>query len=37
VKKPADKDYCVDMVVTMWRTEAMTGQTIVIDSRRYFH
>jgi 3-oxoacyl-[acyl-carrier protein] reductase len=25
------------MVVTMCRTETMTGQTIVIDSGRYFH
>jgi len=25
------------MVVTMCRTERMTGQTMVIDSGRYFH
>jgi 3-oxoacyl-[acyl-carrier protein] reductase len=25
------------MVVTMCRTETMTGQTMVIDSGRYFH
>jgi 3-oxoacyl-[acyl-carrier protein] reductase len=25
------------MVVTMCRTETMTGQTVVIDSGRYFH
>jgi hypothetical protein len=25
-----------DMVVMMCRTETMTGQTMVIDSRRYF-
>jgi 3-oxoacyl-[acyl-carrier protein] reductase len=25
------------MVITMCRTETMTGQTIVIDSGRYFH
>jgi 3-oxoacyl-[acyl-carrier protein] reductase len=37
LKKPADKDDCADMVVTMSRTETMTGQTIVIDSGRYFH
>jgi 3-oxoacyl-[acyl-carrier protein] reductase len=37
LKKPADKDDCADMVVTMCRTETMTGQTIVIDSGRYFH
>ena len=37
LKKPADKDDCADMVVTMCRTETMTGQTIVIDSGRTFH
>jgi 3-oxoacyl-[acyl-carrier protein] reductase len=37
LKKAADKDDCADMVVTMCRTETMTGQTIVIDSGRYFH
>ena len=37
LKKPADKDECADMVVTMCRTETMTGQTMVIDSGRYFH
>jgi 3-oxoacyl-[acyl-carrier protein] reductase len=37
LKKPADKDDCADMVVTMCRTETMTGQTIVIDSGRHFH
>lgn len=36
LRKPADKDDCGDMVVTMCRTETMTGQTIVIDSGRYF-
>src|SRR5206468_12266751 len=36
LKKPADKDDCADMVVTMCRTETMTGQTSVIDSGRYF-
>jgi 3-oxoacyl-[acyl-carrier protein] reductase len=36
LKKPADKDDCADMVVTMCRTETMTGQTAVIDSGRYF-
>ncbi len=35
--KPADKDDCADMVVTMCRTTTMTGQTIVIDSGRTFH
>ena len=37
LKKPADKDDCADMVVTMCRTETMTGQTMVIDSGRYLH
>jgi len=37
LKKPADKDDCADMVVTMCRTDTMTGQTIAIDSGRYFH
>jgi 3-oxoacyl-[acyl-carrier protein] reductase len=37
LKKAADKDDCADMVVTMCRTETMTGQTIVIDSGRYYH
>ncbi|MGH7098985.1 MAG: SDR family NAD(P)-dependent oxidoreductase [Stellaceae bacterium] len=36
LKKPADKDDCADMVVAMCRTETMTGQTVVIDSGRYF-
>src|SRR5205823_11663780 len=31
LKKPADKDDCADMVVTMCRTDTMTGQTIAID------
>ena len=37
LKKAADKNDCADMVVTMCRTETMTGQTIVIDAGRYFH
>jgi 3-oxoacyl-[acyl-carrier protein] reductase len=37
LKKPADKDDCAEMVVTMCRSETMTGQTIVIDSGRVFH
>ena len=37
LKRPADKDDCADMVVTMCRTGTMTGQTIVIDSGRVFH
>lgn len=37
LKRAADKDDCADMVVTMCRTETMTGQSVVIDSGRYFH
>jgi 3-oxoacyl-[acyl-carrier protein] reductase len=37
LKKAADKDDCADMVVTMCRTETITGQTIVIDAGRFFH
>jgi 3-oxoacyl-[acyl-carrier protein] reductase len=37
LKKAADKDDCADMVVTMCRTETMTGQTVVIDAGRTFH
>jgi 3-oxoacyl-[acyl-carrier protein] reductase len=37
LKKAADKDDCADMVVTMCRTETMTGQTTVIDAGRVFH
>jgi 3-oxoacyl-[acyl-carrier protein] reductase len=37
LKKAADKDDCADMVVTMCRTDTMTGQTVAIDSGRYFH
>jgi 3-oxoacyl-[acyl-carrier protein] reductase len=37
LRKAADKDDCADMVVTMCRTDTMTGQTIVIDSGRVFH
>lgn len=34
---PADKDDCADQVVTLCRTNTTTGQTIVIDSGRFFH
>lgn len=37
LKRAADKDDCADMVVTMCRTETMTGQTVVIDAGRLFH
>ncbi|HEX2940798.1 MAG TPA: SDR family oxidoreductase [Rhodopila sp.] len=37
LKRAADKDDCADMVVTLCRTETMTGQTVVIDAGRVFH
>lgn len=37
LKKAADKDDCAEMVVTMCRTDTMTGQTAVIDAGRVFH
>jgi ketoreductase RED2 len=37
LKKAADKDDCADMVVTMCRSNTMTGQTTVIDAGRVFH
>jgi 3-oxoacyl-[acyl-carrier protein] reductase len=37
LKMAASKDDCADQVVTMCRTDTMTGQTVVIDSGRYFH
>jgi len=37
LKKAADKDDCATMVVSMCRTETMTGQTVVIDAGRLFH
>jgi 3-oxoacyl-[acyl-carrier protein] reductase len=37
LEKPADKDDYADMAVTACRTGTMTGQTMVIDSGRYFH
>ncbi len=37
LKKAADKDDVADQVVTMCRTDTMTGQTVVIDSGRFFH
>jgi len=37
LRKAASKDDCADQVVTMCRTDTMTGQTVVIDSGRYFH
>lgn len=37
LKRAADKDDVADQVVTMCRTETMTGQTVAIDSGRVFH
>src|SRR5438046_918398 len=37
LKEPADEDDCAEMVVTMCRTDTMTGQTVVIDAGRIFH
>jgi len=37
LRKPADKEDCADMVVTMCRSDTMTGQTVVIDAGRIFH
>ena len=37
LKRAADKDDCADQVVTMCRTETMTGQTVAIDAGRVFH
>ncbi|MGI9521213.1 MAG: SDR family NAD(P)-dependent oxidoreductase [Hyphomicrobiaceae bacterium] len=37
LKMPADKDDCADQVVTFCQSDTTTGQTIVIDSGRYFH
>ncbi len=37
LKRAADKDDCADMVVTMCKTDTMTGQPIVIDAGRVFH
>ena len=37
LKRAADKDDVADQVVTMCKTETMTGQTVAIDSGRIFH
>ena len=37
LKTPADKDDCAHQVVTFCQSDTTTGQTIVIDSGRYFH
>jgi len=37
LKRPADKDDIADQVVALCRTDSITGQTLVIDSGRFFH
>ncbi len=36
LKKAADKDDIADQVVTMCRTETMTGQSVIIDAGRFY-
>lgn len=36
LQKPADKDDIADQVVTLCRTDTMTGQTMIIDAGRVF-
>ena len=36
-KRAADKDDIADQVVALCRTDSITGQTLVIDSGRFFH
>jgi hypothetical protein len=37
VTRPPPETVSADMVVTIYRTETMTGQTMVIDSGCYSH
>ena len=37
LKRPVDKDDIADQVVALCRTDSITGQTLVIDSGRFFH
>lgn len=37
LKKAADKDDIADQVVALCRTNSITGQTLAIDSGRFFH
>ena len=37
LKRAADKDDIADQVVALCRTDSITGQTIAIDSGRFFH
>ena len=37
LKRPADKDDIAEQVVAFCRTDSTTGQTLVIDSGRFFH
>lgn len=37
LKRAADKDDVADQVVTLCRTDSITGQTIAVDAGRFFH
>ena len=37
LKRPADKDDVADQVVTLCRSDTTTGQTVVVDSGRFYH
>jgi 3-oxoacyl-[acyl-carrier protein] reductase len=37
LQKPADKDDIADQVVSLCRSNTITGQTLVVDSGRFFH
>ena len=37
LKRAADKDDIADQIVALCRTDSITGQTLVIDSGRFFH
>ena len=37
LKRAADKDDIADQVVSFCATDSITGQTLVIDSGRFFH
>ena len=37
LKRPVDKDDVADQVVAFCRTDSTTGQTLVVDSGRFFH
>ena len=37
LKRAADKDDIADQVVALCRTDSIIGQTLAIDSGRFFH